>query len=49
VVNRWFQRFLQRPPTAAELNRYVNQLRNGVPDDQIIATLVASQEYFQKV
>jgi uncharacterized repeat protein (TIGR01451 family) len=49
LVQSWFSQFLQRQPTPAELNRFTQQLANGVPDEQIISTIIASGEYYQKV
>lgn len=49
LVRGWFQQFLQRDPTKVELTRLVRQLGQGVPEENIIATIVASPEYFQKV
>jgi hypothetical protein len=39
-------RFLQRAPDAAGLSAYTGQLQQGAADEQVIAQLVGSPEFF---
>jgi hypothetical protein len=47
VVADFYQRFLHRAADAAGLNSGVNFLAAGGTDEQYLATLIASAEYFQ--
>lgn len=49
LVRGWFQEFLQRNPTPAELRRFITSLNNGVRDEALIAQILSSAEYLQKV
>lgn len=45
----WYQQFLRRPATSAELNNNVVALQQGTTDQQLIANIVGSTEYEQLV
>ena len=40
--------YLDRPADSSGLNAFVNQLQHGVLDEDVIAEIVAAQEYFNK-
>jgi hypothetical protein len=40
-----YQRYLGRSPDAAEVAGWVNQLQNGMSDEQVAAAFVASQGF----
>jgi hypothetical protein len=46
LVTGFYQRFLQRAPDAAGLSAYTGQLQQGANDEQVIAQLVGSPEFF---
>ncbi|MFL6542309.1 MAG: DUF4214 domain-containing protein [Chthoniobacterales bacterium] len=46
VVTGLYQTYLRRPPTNAEVNSALNQLRNGALYDQIVAQILGTDEYF---
>src|SRR5439155_8453415 len=49
LVQSYYQKFLGRPATNAEVNLYVIPLQGGtLTDEQAIASILSSQEYFQK-
>jgi len=43
----WYQQFLRRPATTAELNNNVAALQRGTTDQQLIANIIGSPEYEQ--
>ena len=43
----WYQQFLRRPATTAELNNNVAALQRGTTDQQLIANVIGSPEYEQ--
>ncbi|HEV7485159.1 MAG TPA: DUF4214 domain-containing protein [Thermoanaerobaculia bacterium] len=45
-VQLGFPRFLHRSPTGSETSAFVAQLQGGVTDEQFLAQLLASDEYF---
>ena len=45
-VRSFFQRFLHRPADDLSLGHLVGELRDGVSEEQIIAQLLGSQEYY---
>lgn len=45
-IRDYYNRFLRREPTTVELRNRLTQLRNGVRDEDIIASILASPEYF---
>jgi hypothetical protein len=47
LVTQYFQTYLRRSPSQAEINIFVVNLQNGLRDEQVIAAIVASPEYFQ--
>lgn len=49
LVGSFYQRFLHRAPSAQELQAAVAVLSNGGTDEDVIAALVGSAEYFQNV
>jgi glucose/arabinose dehydrogenase len=48
VVRTIYQDFLQRQPSAAEINFWVPPLRQGTTEAQLRAAVLASQEYSQR-
>ena len=46
LVRAWYARFMRRTATAAELRALGAVLRNGATDEQTIAALLSSPEYF---
>jgi hypothetical protein len=48
LVSSWYERFLDRPADAAGLNAFVAQIGAGRTDEQVIAALVATDEFFAK-
>ena len=49
LINAWFQTFLGRAPTPVELNFFLQQFGAGATDEQLLASLLGSQEYFDAV
>jgi subtilisin-like proprotein convertase family protein len=47
LVTGWFQKYLGRAPSSAELTKNTTQLAVGFTDEQVIANIVGSTEYFQ--
>lgn len=47
-INGWFNTYLHRLPTKAELNSRISQLRSGALYRTVIAGIVSSKEYFEK-
>jgi hypothetical protein len=47
LVQAMYQRFLHRSAAAAEVQSFVGVLQNGGTDEELIAMLVGSAEYFQ--
>jgi hypothetical protein len=41
-----YQLYLGRTPTSAEINPWVTELSQGIRDEQVLAALLASSEYF---
>jgi len=48
LVQSYYQQFLNRSGTAAEINAWVSQLAAGVMDQQVIALILGSLESFEK-
>jgi hypothetical protein len=48
LVQSYYQRFLDRIADTASLNSWFSFLKNGAPDDQVIAGITGSLEYFNK-
>src|SRR5262249_52076648 len=48
AVRGYYQQFLGRTPSQAEVNGWVNQLLAGTTREQVIAAFVSSAEYIQK-
>jgi PKD repeat protein len=46
LVQQLYERFLGHPPSASELDSQVSALQSGARDDDVIAGLVRSTEYF---
>jgi Ca2+-binding RTX toxin-like protein len=49
LVQSYFERFLGRTPAAAERSPLVSQLAAGATDEQVIAGMIGSAEYFGRV
>jgi hypothetical protein len=49
LVESYYGRFLDRPADAAGLNQFTAQLKAGVSDFDVMAELMGSDEYFNKV
>jgi len=49
LVGGWYQQFLDRPADGGGLTTFTDQLASGATDQQVIAKLIASQEYFQRI
>jgi photosystem II stability/assembly factor-like uncharacterized protein len=47
LVTVYYKTYLRRSPSAAEIPAPVAELAAGVTDEQLISSLVSSQEYFQ--
>jgi hypothetical protein len=47
LVVGWYTQFLQRTPSPAEINLWVGQLNLGQTQEQVMATILGSPEYFQ--
>jgi hypothetical protein len=50
LVDDWYNRFLNRPAIKTPINwlGFAGQLLNGTSDEEVIAEIVGSAEYFQK-
>ncbi|HVC92094.1 MAG TPA: DUF4214 domain-containing protein, partial [Pirellulales bacterium] len=48
LVSGWYEQFLDRPADPLGVDAFVGELADGQRDEQIIAELVASDEYFAK-
>src|SRR5262249_10604221 len=48
VVTVWYQHHLGRDPEPAGLARWVSRLKQGENHDDVLAGLLASQEYFDR-
>jgi hypothetical protein len=48
LVQSWYARYLGRPADGPSLAMWVNQLQAGVPADQVQATILGSNEYYQR-
>jgi len=49
VVGSYYPIYLRRSVDAGGLNFFSDQLQRGVRDEQVIASLVGSDEYFARV
>jgi hypothetical protein len=47
IVIQDYQQFLSRTPAQSELNAWVSAMQNGTTDEQVLATFIASPEYYQ--
>src|SRR5262249_37894657 len=47
-VGSYYQQFLGRTADAGGLAAFVADLQNGATNEQVVALIVASQEYFQR-
>lgn len=48
LVQSYYQTHLGRPADQGGLNFWINKLRAGVSDEQVLAGIISSDEYFQK-
>jgi Divergent InlB B-repeat domain/Domain of unknown function (DUF4214) len=48
LVRRYFDAFLNRPPTQAELNTFLGLLGSGATDENVAADILGSAEYVAK-
>ncbi len=46
LVVSWYERYLERSPGGGEEQFFVGQLLAGVPQEQVLAQMLASDEYF---
>ena len=46
VVNSIYQTYLGRPAGATDLNNWLTNIKNGMTNEQIIAIILTSTEYF---
>ncbi len=49
LVNGYFSQFLLGTPTAQQLSTYVGQLQGGTPTENVIAQIIASDQFFTQV
>ncbi len=47
-INTWYTTYLRRPADASSVNSLLYALQQGVLDEQVIAVLVASDEYYAR-
>jgi hypothetical protein len=47
LIDGYYQTFLHRPPQPSELTGILNAMRQGTTEEQVIASLIDSPEYFQ--
>jgi len=48
LVDYWYRAYLGRAPEAEGLATWANQLNQGVPANQVLATILASDEYYRR-
>lgn len=48
LVDDWFEHYLDRPSDPASQTLFFNQLKAGLSDEQVIAQLLASDEFYAK-
>lgn len=48
LIQALYQKYLRRPPTGGELNNWLVLMGSGTTDEQIAASLAASDEYFNR-
>jgi len=48
LVDYWYQRFLDRPANDEGAGAWVDDLRQGESPQKVLATILSSEEYFQK-
>lgn len=48
LVNQWYSQFLGRSPGTPELNTFVTAMQGATTNEQVIATILGSQEYFDR-
>jgi Domain of unknown function (DUF4214) len=48
LVDYWYRTYLGRAPDPQGLATWANQLNQGVPVNQVLATILASDEYYQR-
>lgn len=46
IIKADYTKFLGRSPTATDLSYYLNELRNGVSDENLLAGFAGSQEFY---
>ena len=49
ILHGWYQYFLRRNGDASGINYIVSSLRGGARDEAIVASFVASDEYFARL
>jgi hypothetical protein len=47
LVGQLFAKYLRRPGTPQEIQQFASQLRQGASDEDIVNTILASEEYFE--
>ena len=48
LVDYWYRTYLGRAPDPGGLANWANELNQGVPPDQVLATILGSDEYYQR-
>jgi len=48
LVDYWYRTYLGRPAESEGLATWANQLNQGVPANQVLATILASDEYYRR-
>jgi hypothetical protein len=48
LISQFFGSYLGRTPAAAEVNNYLSAIAAGATDEQLIAQILASNEYFER-
>jgi hypothetical protein len=47
LINRYFSLYLGRPASQADINGWLNAFASGQTDEQVIAAIISSGEYFE--
>jgi hypothetical protein len=48
VVKSWYRQYLSREPDESGMDHWVNALRSGAPETQILSQFLGSKEYIRK-
>jgi hypothetical protein len=47
LINRYYSLYLNRSPSQPETTGWLNSFSTGATDEQVIAAITASNEYFE--